>query len=188
MIAYDFYISISFLCCNFFVYDLCILFTWKRTNQTNKKTRINKLRIYNTSINRQYILSSSLIITTSSSKPFPQGGLWTRLHNFKAIMVRGFYHARVKELACKIYERSKRCHSSLGLPAFVEVWISKWIDYKLEENGSNLEQVYTTEKIKAIILGHGPLLGMTSNKKFWLIKICANTDRSSEEQIRSKRL
>ena len=83
--------------------------------------------------------SSSMKIATSSSNPFPQGDLWTRFHNIKGIIVREFYHARVKELACEIYERSKSFHSPLGLPAFVEVWISKQIDYKLDENGSDLE-------------------------------------------------
>ena len=74
------------------------------------------------------------------NKPFPQGGLWTRFHDIKCIIVRGFYHARVKGLASEIYERSKCFRSPLGLPAFLEVGISKWTDYKLEENGSDLEQ------------------------------------------------
>ena len=93
----------------------------------------------NTSIKRQCIPSSSLKIATSSNKPFPQGGPWTRFYDIKGIIKRGFSHARVKGLACEIYECSKHFHFTLGLLAFVEVWISKWIDYKLEENSSGLE-------------------------------------------------
>ena len=96
-------------------------------------------RIENSSVNRQCIPSSSLEIATTSSKNFPQGGLQTRFHDIKCNTVLGFYYARVKELTSKIYERSKRFHSPLGLPAFVEAWISKRIDYKLDENGPDLE-------------------------------------------------
>ena len=77
--------------------------------------------------------------TSSSSKPFPQGDLWTRLHDIKGIIVKEFYDGRVKGLTFKICERSKRFHTPLGLPAFVKVWISNRIDYKLEENGSDLK-------------------------------------------------
>ena len=42
-------------------------------------------------------------------------------------------------LACEIYERSKRFHTLLALLAFIEGWIKKKIDYKVEENGSDLE-------------------------------------------------
>ena len=34
----------------------------------------------------------------------------------------------------------------VGLTAFVEVWISKRQDYKLEKNDSDLEWTYSTEK------------------------------------------
>ena len=80
------------------------------------------MRIDNRSINRQCILSSSLKIATSSSKPIPQGDLGTRFHDIKGIIVWGFYHAREKEVAFEIYERSNHFHSApLGLTAFVEV-------------------------------------------------------------------
>ena len=42
-------------------------------------------------------------------------------HELESVIVRGFYHAKVKRLACEVYKRSRCFHSPLSLPAFVEV-------------------------------------------------------------------
>ena len=74
----------------------------------------------------------------------------------KGTIVRGFYYARVKELGCEIYKRSKRFHSPLDLLAFIEVWISKrivgreWLRLRVN--------LHKRENINANILGHGLLL------------------------------
>ena len=76
---------------------------------------VNKLEL---TVLQSTIPSSSLKIGTRSSKPFPQGDIGTRFRDFKGIIVRRFYHARVNGLACKIYERSEHFHPPLGVVLF----------------------------------------------------------------------
>ena len=115
-------------------------------------------------------------------KPFPQRGLLTTF----------LWHKRYYGKGVLSYQ-GKRANL-WNLWTFQAFSLSTWpngvfrsmntyqIDYKLEENDSDLEWNYTTQRIIANILGHGLLLLMTSNKMFWYIRICTNTGRSSKSK------
>lgn len=62
---------------------------------------------------------------------------------------------------------------------FVEVWIRKRLDYKLEENETELEEIYTTEKINAKIFD--PWQVITSSE---LLESARTSDQTN--QVKTK--
>ena len=69
--------------------------------------------------------------------------------------------------------------SPLGLLVFVEVWIRKRLDYKLEENETELEKIYNTEKINAKIFD--PWQVITSSE---LLESARTSDQTN--QVKTK--
>ena len=67
----------------------------------------------------------------------------------------------------------------LGLLVFVEVWIRKRLDYKLEENETELEEIYTTEKINEKIFD--PWQVITSSE---LLESARTSDQTN--QVKTK--
>ena len=69
--------------------------------------------------------------------------------------------------------------SPLGLLVFVEVWIRKRLDYKLEENETELEEIYNTEKINVKIFD--PWQVITSSE---LLESARTSDQTN--QVKTK--
>ena len=69
--------------------------------------------------------------------------------------------------------------SPLGLLVFVEVWIRKRLDYKLEENETELEEIYNAEKINAKIFD--PWQVITSSE---LLESARTSDQTN--QVKTK--